>query len=178
MRTSERTRLTELMARLADGERAAFDPVFEMLWPVLRAYAVRMIGPEEGEDVAQQALLKLFARASEYDPGRDALAWALGITTWECRTARRRQSRSRERCHHPLPDPADPSPSACPETHAHGIEMRAALGAALEELSETDREFLLAELQGQEHTAKPATVRKRRQRALARLRSVWGLNHE
>ena len=29
-----------------------------------------------------------------------------------------------------------------------------------------------------EHTAKPATVRKRRQRALARLRSVWGLNHE
>ena len=40
--------------------------------------------------------MRLFARASEFDADRDALSWALGITSWEVRSWRRRQQRCRE----------------------------------------------------------------------------------
>lgn len=42
---------------------------------------------------ALAAVLKVFSRASEYDPERDALVWALGIAAWECRTIRRKRER-------------------------------------------------------------------------------------
>ena len=63
------------LSRLADGDRAAFDPVFARLWPVLRDLAQRHLPAADAEDAAQRALLRLFERASEFDPGRDALAW-------------------------------------------------------------------------------------------------------
>src|SRR5439155_540588 len=88
----ERAELRRLMQRLADGDRGAFSPAFALLWPRLRAFAVRYVGAADGEDAAQAALLRVFSRAGEYDADRDALAWALGIAAWECRTLRRQRS--------------------------------------------------------------------------------------
>jgi DNA-directed RNA polymerase specialized sigma24 family protein len=103
----ERAELRRLMVRLADGDRAAFRPAFALLWPRLRAFAARCVAAADAEDVAQAALLRVFSRASEYDAERDALAWALGIAAWECRTLRRRRQRRRED-HVAPPDPPDP----------------------------------------------------------------------
>ena len=75
----ERAELRRLMARLADGDRAAFGPAFALLWPRLRAFAARYVAVADAEDAAQAALLRVFSRASEYDPERDALAWALTV---------------------------------------------------------------------------------------------------
>src|SRR3954447_2713270 len=99
------------MAALADGDRDAFHPVFVRLWPVLRAFVGRLLPAADAEDVAQQALVNVFTRVSEFDRGRDALSWALGIAAWEVRTVRRRSQRRREHAAGDsalatLPDPA------------------------------------------------------------------------
>src|SRR5437867_2068594 len=89
--------LQELLARLADGDRAAFPPAFTLLWPVTRSFARAFLGDAAGaEDAAQQALVRLFLRASEFDATRDALPWVLGIVANDCRTLRRRAQRRRE----------------------------------------------------------------------------------
>jgi hypothetical protein len=52
------------MERLADGDRAAFHPVFAVLWPLLRRFATRHLRPEEAEEAAQEALVKILFRRS------------------------------------------------------------------------------------------------------------------
>src|SRR6266849_3158600 len=95
------------MVRLADGDRSAFSPLYTLLWPALRVFVHRQLPASDAEDVAQDALLKVFARASRFDPARDALAWALGIAAFEVRTARKRTARRKEELLEPLglPDP-------------------------------------------------------------------------
>ena len=92
-----RRRLSADVARLADGDRTAFDAVFAAAWPLLRGFCGRVLGDaHEAEDAAQQALLNVFARSTEYDPARDALPWLLAIAVNECRTLRQRRARRRE----------------------------------------------------------------------------------
>jgi len=92
----ERAALQEELIALARGERAAFDPLFRRLWPLLRGFARRLLPPGEAEDAAQEALLRIFRRASEFDPERDALAWVLGVAAWQVRTHRTKARRRRE----------------------------------------------------------------------------------
>jgi RNA polymerase sigma-70 factor (ECF subfamily) len=91
------------LQRLADGDRSAFSSVYKALWPVLRAFVVRQLPPSDSEDVAQDALLKVFARASDFDPEREAVTWALGIAAFEVRTARKRAARRKEELVEHLP---------------------------------------------------------------------------
>src|SRR5688572_5323837 len=84
------------MERLRDGDRSAFDPVYAAVRPTLESFAARMLGPNDADDVAQQTLLDVFSRATEFDPSRDALNWILGIAAWNCRTARKKTARRRE----------------------------------------------------------------------------------
>jgi len=93
---AERAALQRQLERLADGDRDAFHPVFVRLWPLLRGFAGRCLPPPEAEDAAQEALLRVFARAAEFDRERDALSWVLGIAAYEIRSARQRTRRRRE----------------------------------------------------------------------------------
>jgi hypothetical protein len=45
------------MKRLAEGDRAAFLPVYQSLWPVLRAFVVRQLPLGDAEDVALLGLM-------------------------------------------------------------------------------------------------------------------------
>src|SRR5690606_38006544 len=93
----ERRELSDLLARLADGDRDAFGPAFVRLCPRVRELAGRLLGSDhDAADAAQRAMLAVFSRASEYDRERDGLAWSLGITWWECRTLLRASTRRRE----------------------------------------------------------------------------------
>ena len=96
MDSAARAELHKCMVRLADGDRSAFSTVYQALWPVLRAFVARQLPMPESEDAAQEALLKIFVRASDFDPERDALTWALAIAAFEVRTARKRGLRRRE----------------------------------------------------------------------------------
>src|SRR4051812_36910792 len=84
------------MRRLADGDRSAFEPVYASLWAPLRAFCRRALPADDADDAAQHALLKVFDRASSFEPERDALTWALALAAWECRTLRKRRMRARE----------------------------------------------------------------------------------
>ena len=106
-----RSALQEELTALARGERAAFDPLFRRLWPLLRGFARRLLSAEEADDVAQEALLRIFRRASKFDPGRDALAWVLGIVAWQVRTHRTKTLRRREEPADILPERETGAPS-------------------------------------------------------------------
>ncbi|HEY6321131.1 MAG TPA: sigma-70 family RNA polymerase sigma factor, partial [Thermoanaerobaculia bacterium] len=60
-----RAALQRQLERLADGDRDAFHPLFVRLWPLLRGFAARCLPREDVEDAAQEALLRVFARATE-----------------------------------------------------------------------------------------------------------------
>jgi RNA polymerase sigma-70 factor (ECF subfamily) len=126
-----RSALQQELTALARGERAAFDPLFRRLWPLLRGFARRFLSAEEADDVAQEALLRIFRRASEFDPGRDALAWVLGIVAWQVRTQRTKARRRREEPAEALPERE--TSSASPEEEAAAAELTAALDRALAE---------------------------------------------
>jgi RNA polymerase sigma factor (sigma-70 family) len=175
----EREALQRDLERLADGDREAFPPVYLRLWPLLRGFAARCLQHEEAEDAAQEALLRVFSRAAEFDRRRDALSWVLAIAAYEIRSARKRRLRRRRR-EQPAADGnaaaavADPRPS--PEDEAAAAELERTLAVALQTLRPRDAETLLAYARGERPDLPGPTFRKRVERALARLRGAWRLN--
>ncbi|HEX6275868.1 MAG TPA: sigma factor, partial [Polyangiaceae bacterium] len=86
-----------MMARLAEGDRSAFSPVFTRLWPRTLRFCQSLLKSEaDASDAAQEAMQKIFERAGDYDASRPAVPWALAIAAWECRTLQRKRQRRRE----------------------------------------------------------------------------------
>lgn len=163
--------LDELMARLADGERDAFRPVFERLWPSMLRLCQSLLRSEaDAADAAQEAMAKVLTRASDYDPRRAALPWALAIASWECRTLLRKRQRRRE-----IPEPPALvlAQDVTGEDDAIQRQLVAAAIDVLGTLSEADRATLLATFWEEEPAVGGATLRKRRERALTRLRTTF-----
>lgn len=164
----EASPLDLLMARLADGDRAVFASVFEQLWgPVHQLCNALLRNEADASDAAQEAMQKILERCSDYDKSRPALPWALAIAGWECRTIRRKRTRRRE---------------VEPEQHRSGAplqdeliqrDLTAAAVTALGELSAADRETLLATFWDEAAPVAGATLRKRRERAIERLRKTF-----
>jgi RNA polymerase sigma-70 factor (ECF subfamily) len=171
-----RSALQEELTGLARGERAAFDPLFRRLWPLLRGFARRFLPAEEADDAAQEALLRIFRRASEFDPARDALSWVLGIAAWQVRTHRTKARRRREDVAETLLEREDPA--ASPEDRAVAAELAAALDRALAQLPPSDATTLIAYARGERPDLPGPTFRKRVERALERLRSTWRIRHD
>ncbi|HEY0466729.1 MAG TPA: sigma factor [Polyangiaceae bacterium] len=171
---TEQQEMNALMARLAEGDRAAFTPVFRMLWPRVHRLCLQLLHSNaDADDAAQQAMERILSRASEYDPDRAALPWALGIAGWECRSLRRRQFRRREHLDDTSPEPQDGKPGADDALATRDL-VRAAM-AALGTLTAADQETLLATYleNGAPPSVGGATLRKRRERALTRLRAAF-----
>ena len=125
---------------------------------------------------AQQALVRVFLRAAEFDASRPALPWVLGVVANECRTLRRKAQRRREG---PLEEAdARPDPGASPEESATGRDLERAALAALDGLPAPDVEAILAHIGAAGRPdLPPATFRKRLERALKRLRRAWSERH-
>ena len=163
--------LQEELTALARGDRSAFDPLFRRTWPLVRGFACRALPAAEAEDAAQEALLRVFSRASEFDPARDALAWVLGVAAWQIRTHRTRARRRREEGEARAGD--RPDPSASPEDAAIQRDLAQTLDRALALLPPGDAVTLVAYARGERPDVPGATFRKRVQRALSRLRARW-----
>ena len=166
--------LDALMARLADGDRSAFDEVFSRLQRPIQQLCLGMLGNEaDAADAAQEALQKILERASDYDPSRRALPWALALAGWECRTLARRRQRRREVPEADAGERAGEDPEGA---HATRQLVEAAV-SALGTLSEQDRETLTATFWDEAASVTGATFRKRRERALQRLRQTFWRIH-
>jgi len=167
MDRARRKTLHEAMVRLSDGDRSAFPLLIDQLWPVILSFIQRAVPAQDAEDVAQQVFVSICARISDFDRARDGLSWAFGIASYEIMTHRRKLQRRKESFDDSalvrITDPAE-----TPEQALIRHDLSAALASAIGELSEADRVTL-----GLPVAAQGATARKRRQRAVDRLRTLW-----
>lgn len=167
------------MARLAAGDRAAFDQVYDLAWPVVRTFTTRALpNAADAEDIAQDTLLKVFGRASTFDHNRgDGLAWILTLARYEALTQRNKAARRREA---PAVDRDDaPSDALDPEAVAIERDLADAVNLALQQLSPEEVATLQAKLGDRPRPdIDGATFRKRVQRAMTRLSDAWRTRHE
>jgi RNA polymerase sigma-70 factor (ECF subfamily) len=156
-----------MMAQLADGDRSVFSSVFTRLWPRTLRFCQSLLRNEaDASDAAQEAMQKIFERAGDYDASRPAVPWALAIAAWECRTLQRKRQRRRE----VLDDQEHDHVGGDEEEVFVKRDLAEAALAAMGELSELDRETLLSTFVDEAPAG--ATIRKRRERALGRLRQT------
>jgi RNA polymerase sigma-70 factor (ECF subfamily) len=82
--------LAALLARTAAGDEKAFRALYDRSAPRLFAVILRIVR-ERGaaETVLQQAYARIFARACEFDPAHDALAWMVAMARLEAIAAAR-----------------------------------------------------------------------------------------
>jgi len=172
MDTATRSVLSAHLRLLREGHRSSFRGAFELLWPALLSFARRFgLTQADAEDVAQRSLLCIFSQIEDYNPNYDGLTWAFALTFCEVRTLRRQQFRRREQSF-------DSAASVFYHTEdgllaALRREMWNNIEIALGSLSASDREAVLATITPS-NAIHPtdAAHRKRRQRALDRLRGL------
>lgn len=128
-----------LLGWAAAGDRRAFDQLAARHLPLLYRVALRITGqPAEAEDVAQEAMLRLWQNATAFDPARAQLGTWLYRITANLAIDRIRRARSQ-----PLPEAAEaPDPAPGPEAALEDRQRRALLAAALEELPPRQRAAL------------------------------------
>lgn len=166
--------LDRLMDRLADGDRDAFTPLFEALYPRALAVACRRLDRSDAEDVAQRTMIAVFARAMEFTPGRPVLPWFYAIAANETHAiARRVQAASTRNA--PLTEVEQVTADGDPESVLSVAEMRGLLHGALASLDPLSAAAIEGQLTDPPNGPLSATARKRVSRAYARLRALLGV---
>lgn len=124
------------MARIAQRDAAAFAQVVDTEAERLHRIAWRMIGDAaEAEDVAQEALLRLWAQAGAWKRGRSGIAaWLTRVAMNLCLDRLRRRRFASDEA---VPERADESPAA--DTLIDSERLRAQTVAALGVLGERQR---------------------------------------
>ena len=161
--------LDALMGALATGHREAFTPLFRELHPRARRFARSRLPESAAEDAAQNALLKVFARASEFSPGKPVLPWFYAVLCNEIRAVVRRDAK-------PFVEVSEDLRVDLPDAEAElvRVELERALERAVAELDPVSAEAIAAALGRTERPNVPdATFRKRLSRAYERLRAAF-----
>jgi RNA polymerase sigma-70 factor, ECF subfamily len=96
------------------------------------------------------------------------MPWAMAIAGWECRTLVKKQIRRRE-----YPAVGHEAGGEHPEQEFVDRSLIAAALDALGKLSDADRETLIATFWEEAASVSGATLRKRRERAVDRLRKTF-----
>ena len=169
MNEDERRQLDTALARLASGDRSAFDQAFALLEPVLSRFVRKaMAADPDCDDAAQNTLLRVFGRISDYRPGTDALSWVLTLAAYEVATLRKRSHRTHARL-----ESAEALATVAASDDVEGAalerETLERLRQALNQLGPFDQQVLLASPDGPQAPRQ----RKQKQRALDRLRNLW-----
>lgn len=165
-----------LMDRLASGDRAAFDPLYAALRPRALWLARRRVGDAEAADVAQSALLKVFARASEFTPGRPCLPWFYALVANEIQASRRKRARLVSGSEYELAPIASEVANADEQLLRRELEL--SVEAAILALDHDSASTIAAVLGREPLPALAApTFRKRVSRAYAKLRRLLGTDH-
>lgn len=141
-RTTLSESLNALLPRCRRGEEEAFVEVYRLAGSSLFGTAVRLLGrPEEAEEVVQEALVRLYEKASTIRPG-SLRAWLHRVTVNQCLDRLKSKGRQTEE----LPDelPAGPERG--------GAVARLDLSRAVASLPvQAKTVFLLHDLEGFKH---------------------------
>jgi RNA polymerase sigma-70 factor (ECF subfamily) len=153
-----------LSRRAAAGDGAAFAMLVEKYEAALRGFLTRMAGADLADDIAQEAFLKAWRAAGQYD-GRARYSTWLTRIAWRCRLDQLRRAR-----------PLDVAPEA-----ATDAGERAEVSDMLSRLALNERAaLLLCEGQGWTHTEAAAllgiplgTLKSTVARAKTKCRAMW-----
>jgi DNA-directed RNA polymerase specialized sigma24 family protein len=174
---SVRSAADEAMARLADGDRRALRAVHDAVRPAMLEAARRILGPgPDAEDATQSALHKLFSQAADFDRARRVVPWAVALVVFEARTIRKQHQRRKIDALDTGRFAALASGGAAAPDLLESAELARLVEGLVGELSEADRATLSEVLAENEEGRGPA-FRKRKQRALERLREAWRTLH-
>jgi len=162
----------ELLRAVRTGAPDAVDAWFRAEHPrVYRLCFGLLAHAADAEDAAQETMLRLLDRLSEWDPDRPYPAWRTTVVLNGCRDRRRRAATRRtaeeeaaqQRSETVLPDP---------HVEAERDESRALLALGLRALPEREREaFVLRDLEGLEtaEVARTLGIRESSVRSLVTL---------
>lgn len=130
-----------LLANFAAGDQSAARTLTEQLLPGAMRQAWRMLGDQiEAEDIAQEAMLRLWRQASDWRAGEARIStWLYRVVHNLCidRIRKRRPQVPVE----DAPEPVDPDPGVL-ERMAQSERSRA-IAAAIRELPERQRQALI-----------------------------------
>ena len=171
-----------LLCRIAQAQdRGAFQALFLHFAPRIKSHLLRTgAPPQQAEDLAQEAMLTVWRKATMFDPGRASAA------TWIFTIARNLRIDAIRRERHPGFDPADPGlvpdGEAPADAHVAARQEAQAVQAALRDLPAEQAEVVaLFFYSGKPHSEIAAelaiplgTVKSRLRLAMARLRLRLG----
>ncbi|WP_101069083.1 RNA polymerase sigma factor [Roseovarius salinarum] len=131
-----------LVARFADGDAAAARLLTQRLVPRAYAHAVRLLGNHaEAEDIAQEAMLRLWRTAPRWRPGEARVTtWLYRVVANLCTDRLRRAGRDSFDLD-AVPEPPGGAPGA--EEALQSADRAAALQAALARLPLRQRQALV-----------------------------------
>ena len=164
-----------LVARARNRDVDAWEALYRLSYPGLRAYAARRVGPDLADDVVSEVMERAVASLDRYESGRSFNAWLYGIARHVIGDMGRKRKRWERQPPH-VSESAEQSPSEALELNAEHAEIVDAFAR----LSDRDREVLelrvvaglTAEQVGAVLGMKPDAVRTAQSRALARLRKL------
>jgi RNA polymerase sigma-70 factor (ECF subfamily) len=140
---SERDDEAALLQRAGRGDNAAAAALIDRLGPKLMGFTMRMTAGDRAaaEDIVQEAFLRLWARADQWDAGGSA-----SLSTWLGRVAAnlaidRSRKLKRDAPIEDIAEPADPTPSV--ETQLQTAARYDALRTALADLPERQRQAVV-----------------------------------
>ena len=147
----------ELLARLREGDQAAFDELFRVWYPALVRFAEGMLRDRAAaEEVAQEAMVELWRRREQLAPDGSARAY-LFQSTRNRALNHIRHLRVRERAAEHLAPAAESTPTA--HSRVVEAELEAAVRAAVAELPDRCREvFELSRRHGLRYAEIAATL--------------------
>jgi RNA polymerase sigma-70 factor (ECF subfamily) len=159
-----------LSRRAAAGDSAAFAMLVEKHERPLRSFLARAVGPDAADDIAQDAFLKAWRAAGQYD-GRARYSTWLTQIAWRCRIDALRKQRQ------PIQGDEAVAEAAAPSAEVEDMLSR---------LSESERAALvLCEGHGWTHSEAAelldmplGTLKSTVARAKAKCRAMWeGADH-
>src|SRR5262252_1908395 len=168
----------ELIQRTGEGDRAAFDKLYERYARTVYGLALRRLGDRgRAEDAVQETFVSIWRAARTFDPGRGPGApWLFAVA----RNAIVDRLRARPE---PTADAVDePSPEAGPDDRAEQSWTQWRVHRALEELPEREREVIslaywsgLSQSEVAEFLGIPlGTVKTRTRSALSKMSDILG----
>ena len=130
----------DLLRRVACGEPAAIQAMVARKLPRVMSLASRMLGdPVEAEDVAQEAMLRVWKQAARWKPGQARFdTWLHRVSLNLCYDRLRRR---REVLTDTLPERADDGPA--PDRGLLAMEIGLRVQSALMRLPERQREAII-----------------------------------
>jgi len=138
-----------LIERTLQGDLGAFEHLVQRHRGIVFRVAARIVGPEDAEDVSQDAFLRAFHRLDQYRGSAAFRTWLLQITQ---NTALNALTRTRRRPADPVadaPEAADPDPVRQPARELERRERQQRLELKLRNLRPEYRSLLvLRDLEG------------------------------